>query len=204
MTTITQDVIIYDSGVKKHRRLGTTDKIGLTATDAVAGTSTFDSATGVLTTTFNDGSSATVNLGTLSTDKFLQSATIVGTDLVLTMTDATVFTVPLGDLVPVVTQNTSTVQFVGDGASGAPLQANVVVSTKTPQLLKSDATGLYVDPQVKQASTAPASLATEDGTLPTTIMAGVAAPTYLLGEPKGFFEVFDDAGVSLGKVPYYA
>lgn len=204
MATFTQTIIIYDNGIKKHRHLGTTDKIGLSATDAVAGTSTFDPVTGVLTTTFNDGSSATANLGTLSTDKFLQSATIVGTDLVLTMTDSTVFTVPLGDLVPVATQNTSSVQFTGDGASGTPLQAEVVISPNTPQLLKLDSTGLFVEPQVKEASTAPTSLATEDGTLPTTIMAGVAAPTYLLGEPKGFFEVFDDAGVSLGKVPYYA
>ena len=83
----------------------------------------FDGGTGVLTLTLSGAASpVTVNMATLAADKFLSGSAFnpATNELTLTMSDSTVYTVNLADLVNSSVGNTTTTTFNGDGTVASP------------------------------------------------------------------------------------
>lgn len=156
----------------------------------------FDGGTGVLTLTLSGAASpVTVNLATLAADKFLSGSSFnpATNELTLTMSDATVYTVNLADLVYSSVGDTTTTTFNGDGTSASPLSVDVKVSGLAGNALVVDAQGLFVPDFSLTPGTPPA--ATAETGISTNIIGGTTAT---LGNPAGFFETPD------GKlIPYY-
>lgn len=136
-------IVIFDSVARKHVQLASGDKLDQSILDLYATSLAFNPATGILTSTFPDGSVRTVNLGIASADKFLNNATYnsATATLVLTLSDSTVINVPLGDLVAITTSNAGNVKLTGTGTSATPLSANLdVVTTTAPATVDTGAT----------------------------------------------------------------
>lgn len=126
-------VVIFDSVARKHVQLAGGDKLDQSVLDLYTTSLAFNSATGVLTSTFPDGSVRTVNLAVASVDKFLASSSYnnATATLTLTMSDSSVINVPLGDLVAINSSNAGDVKFTGNGTAATPLAASVDLATAT-------------------------------------------------------------------------
>ena len=158
---------------------------------------TFDGGTGLLTLGMSGAAlPITVNLATLSADKFLSASSFdpLTNILTLTMTDASTYTVDLSDLVPSAVAASTTATVSGDGTNASPLTVDVKISATAGNALTVDATGLFVSSTNLTATTAPSST-TETG-ISTVIIGGI---NKTMGEPAGFLETADGK-----KIPYYS
>jgi hypothetical protein len=169
-------VVIFDSTTRKQYPIAAGDKLAKAILDLTPGALSFNPATGVLSVTHADGATSTANLGVASPDKFLSGATYDSGTAVLTLTlsDASVINVPLGDLVAIVTSNAGNVKFTGTGASATPLQGNLDLATTT------------------------APTQTDDGSTPTVFFGGNASA---LGTPVGWATLLVNG--TARKVAYY-
>lgn len=98
---------------------------------------------------FNDNSAKEVELqNLLNLDKFVESATLDGFTLKLTLQGGEEKTVDLAQLAQVTTEDSTTVTFTGKGTEADKLRAEVKVSTKEGNLLtqvdEADKQGLAV------------------------------------------------------------
>ena len=138
----------------------------------------FNPANGVLTTSLSDGTSLTANIGVAAADKFLTSTVYDAStsSLKLTMSDGTVMTVPLADLVKVATDGLA---IQGDGTTGTPVKlvldpaSSGIAATQTAAGLK-----LVVAPPAATTNTI-----TISGSTVTTVVNGVTATATLPATP---------------------
>ena len=104
-------------------------------------TTVFDGTTGILTTTLSDGTSLTANIGVAAADQFLKTAVYdsATATLKLTMSNGSVKSVPLSDLVKV----TTGFGLTGDGTTAAPVMV-VVDPASTSGVVSVSSAGLKV------------------------------------------------------------
>lgn len=97
-----------------------------------------------LTFTPGDGTPPVTYTPTIAADVFLQSGVYNSGSghLELTLTDASVVTIPLSDLVPVVTVSSQTIYFTGNGAATDPITGQVTFSTAPGNLAFNDGAGV--------------------------------------------------------------
>ena len=149
-------------------------------------TTVFNGATGILTTTLNDGTVLTANIGITPVDQFLDTVTYVAATatLKLTMSNGTVKSVPLSDLVKVTTSGQA---IVGDGTTATPV-ALVIDPASTPNVVSQSASGLLItlpksavswDCKQTIACLTPGSVPT-NALAPGALPSGVTIPTSAL------------------------
>lgn len=115
---------------------------GVIVPDVFPVSTVFSASTGILTTTLNNGTALTANIGITPVDQFLDTVVYVAATatLKLTMSNGTVKNVPLSDLVKV---TTSGLAIVGDGTTATPV-ALVIDPASTPNVVSQSAAGLLI------------------------------------------------------------
>ena len=195
-----QELVKYNAGLAKHLPfvLGDLIPAGVLQLSSIANNGlsidttglfaakpvsmTFSGATNILTIVNSDGTTATVALNALAADKFLSSTSYnpATREITLVMSDASTFVIPLSDLIPVATVASSSVNVTGNGQTGSPITAAVIISSNAGNAISTLANGLFAvtAPVPTLAATPPGS--TSDGTISTVI---VGSNTSILGTP---------------------
>ena len=145
--------------------------------DVFPTTTVFSGSTGILTTTLNNGTVLTANIGITPVDQFLDTVTYVAATatLKLTMSNGTVKNVPLSDLVKV---TTSGLAIVGDGTTALPV-ALVIDPASTPNVVSQSAAGLLITlPKIPAPWDCKQTIAClTPGSIPTSALAPGALPS---------------------------